>query len=552
MMTNLLNGAQVANNLLTVLQGYTKTIRLLLVILTMFVLNIGQMYGYTITFNGSASESTSLSTSTKATEITGNSTYVTGNLVTATKVYGATSNGVKLGTSSAAGTIKFNLSTTGQVTPTSIVVNCKLYSSSKSATLKVNGSATQNVPSSSGNLTFAITSPITYIELVSNKYIWIKSVTVNTAAGSTTYKVTYDKNGATSGSVPTDATNYTSGTTVTVKSNSGNLAKTGYTFGGWNTKFDGTGTNYTAGSGTFTITANTTLYAKWNTATKYTVTLVPGSGSVTNTELEGASVDLPTPTLDCGDWEFAGWKTTSAVTTETTTEPTLIPAGAYSPTSDITLYAVYQRTETTSGGGGGESHSITITPNTFTDKGSNNYGSGAERIGSENAVSFGGHYITGNIKNTPSSGATAGTYLQCQANNATIYNKTELPGKITKIVVNQHEARAFSLYCGKEQLVASNNTNTGVTPSGTKITDTSSATTMTWNVSGDYTFFAIKKGNNASYVTSIVITYQTDGGQSETTYYHSTPDCGTTEQSRCVTPKCGDDSGGTWLVVSEW
>ena len=160
-MKNSTFSAQVANNLLTVLQGYSKTIRLLLVILTMFVLSIGQMYGYTITFNGSANESTSLSTSTTAASITGNSTYVTGNLVTATKVYGATSNGVKLGASSNAGTIKFNLSTTGQVTPTSIVVNCKLYNSSKSATLKVNGSATQNVPSSSGNLTFAITSPIT-------------------------------------------------------------------------------------------------------------------------------------------------------------------------------------------------------------------------------------------------------------------------------------------------------------------------------------------------------------------------------------------------------
>ena len=268
-----------------------------------------------------------------------------------------------------------------------------------------------------------------------------------------------------------------------------------------------------------------------NPVDPYTVTLVPGSGSVTDTELEeesaGAGVTLPTPTLTgCDEWTFAGWKTTSAVTTETSTEPTLIAAGAYSPTSDITLYAVYQRTETTSGGGTGESHSITITPGTFTDKGSNSYGYGAERIGSENAVSFGGHYITGNIKNTPS-GATAGTYLQCQANNATIYNKTELPGKITKIVVNQHDARVFSLYCGKEQLVASNNTNTGVTPSGTKITDISSAKTMTWNVSGDYTFFALKKGSNAGYITSIVITYQTDGGQSETTYYHSTPQCNT-------------------------
>ena len=78
-----------------------------------------------------------------------------------------------------------------------------------------------------------------------------------------TYTVTYEDNGATSGTVPTDATQYNSGATVTVKTNSGNLAKTGHTFGGWNTNSSGTGTNYTAGSGTFKITGNTTLYAKW-------------------------------------------------------------------------------------------------------------------------------------------------------------------------------------------------------------------------------------------------------------------------------------------------
>lgn len=91
----------------------------------------------------------------------------------------------------------------------------------------------------------------------------LDNVVVKTADAPTTFKVTYDANGATSGTVPEDDTNYTSGTTVTVKSNSGNLAKTGHTFGGWNTNSSGTGANYAAGSGTFNITGNTTLYAKW-------------------------------------------------------------------------------------------------------------------------------------------------------------------------------------------------------------------------------------------------------------------------------------------------
>ena len=81
-----------------------------------------------------------------------------------------------------------------------------------------------------------------------------------------TYNVTYDGNDQTSavGTVPTDATNYAYNATVTTAAQ-GSLAKTNYTFGGWNTANDGTGTNTAAGS-TFSITDNTTLYAKWTQA----------------------------------------------------------------------------------------------------------------------------------------------------------------------------------------------------------------------------------------------------------------------------------------------
>jgi len=73
------------------------------------------------------------------------------------------------------------------------------------------------------------------------------------------YSVTYDANGG-EGSV-TDSNAYAKNDPVTVSGGT-RLSRKGYTFDGWNTAADGSGTSYAAGS-TFTITENITLYAQW-------------------------------------------------------------------------------------------------------------------------------------------------------------------------------------------------------------------------------------------------------------------------------------------------
>ena len=78
---------------------------------------------------------------------------------------------------------------------------------------------------------------------------------------SNTYSVTYDDNGADSGTAPVDSTAYNSGATVTV-AGPGSMAKEGYIFIGWNTAADGNGITYAQGM-TFTITSAVTLYAIW-------------------------------------------------------------------------------------------------------------------------------------------------------------------------------------------------------------------------------------------------------------------------------------------------
>ena len=80
-----------------------------------------------------------------------------------------------------------------------------------------------------------------------------------------TYTVTYNGNTNTSGTAPVDGSSpYTEGSTVTILGNSGSpvLANTGFTFDGWNTVANGSGTSYSQGN-TFTITTNIILYAQW-------------------------------------------------------------------------------------------------------------------------------------------------------------------------------------------------------------------------------------------------------------------------------------------------
>ena len=77
------------------------------------------------------------------------------------------------------------------------------------------------------------------------------------------FSVTYDGNGNTGGSVPSDDTEYHAGDTVTVKTNSGGLVKTGYAFSGWNTDPDGKGTAFTADETFLMLIDDVTLYACW-------------------------------------------------------------------------------------------------------------------------------------------------------------------------------------------------------------------------------------------------------------------------------------------------
>jgi uncharacterized repeat protein (TIGR02543 family)/LPXTG-motif cell wall-anchored protein len=139
--------------------------------------------------------------------------------------------------------------------------------------------------------------------------------------------VQFNGNGAdVQGTMTRQVANSTTGLTAN------SFTRPGYTFGGWTTSADGTGTAY-ADAASYPFTASTTLYAKWNPIS-YTVTYDTQGGSAVAAGgyTIGTSVTLPAAPTRSG-FTFAGWFT--ATTGGTALGSTYSPPG----TGNITLYA---------------------------------------------------------------------------------------------------------------------------------------------------------------------------------------------------------------------
>jgi LPXTG-motif cell wall-anchored protein len=84
-----------------------------------------------------------------------------------------------------------------------------------------------------------------------------------TTADLVAYTLTYDANESESGAVPASQSSTVSSPIVTLAAPQGDLANGECEFDGWNTRTDGTGSNF-LDTETITLTANTTLYAQWD------------------------------------------------------------------------------------------------------------------------------------------------------------------------------------------------------------------------------------------------------------------------------------------------
>ena len=125
------------------------------------------------------------------------------------------------------------------------------------------------------------------------------------------YTIKYDGNGSTTG-VPSDH-DKKHGTNTALSSSI--PTRTGYTFAGWNTKADGSGTNYGKGA-TYSINADVTLYAKW-TAHTYTVKFNANGGTSTMANQSftyGVEQKLTANSFTRTGYSFNSWNTNTGGT----------------------------------------------------------------------------------------------------------------------------------------------------------------------------------------------------------------------------------------------
>ena len=307
-----------------------------------------QLYwGYVESTGSAAAGSTSGFTYTPTTDLTGNLTTYDAGLAASTNNTPTASQGADNYTASAV------IFADSAPTPATDTVLFNSASGSVASSISGPDGSTITLPTTTwpGHTFSGWFTALSGGSLESSPYALAGSTTTLYAhwTANTGETVTYDGNTSTGGTVPTDATSYTTGDTVTVLANSGTLVKAGYAFNDWNTQAGGGGTSYAAsGAATFTISASTTLYAQWTpngggggggggggapalgtlTISAATLTVTVGGTVAPTASVTGGLTSPDTGTVTSVTFTYAG--TGSTVYAASTTAPAA--AGTYSVT----------------------------------------------------------------------------------------------------------------------------------------------------------------------------------------------------------------------------
>ncbi|MBQ6064980.1 MAG: chitobiase/beta-hexosaminidase C-terminal domain-containing protein [Prevotella sp.] len=227
----------------------------------------------------------------------------------------------------------------------------------------------------------------------------------------------------------------------------------------------------------------------------YIVTLGDDNSTLTE-ETGGAGVTLPTRAALNG-YDFAGWSETN-VSEKTTTAPTIISAGAYTPTANITLYPVYTKTED-GGGTTHESASVTIADYAT----ANNWGNGTKYT----SVTL-DENVTATTSDRTGTGNTGKYYTS--GNDWRFYQNED-----GKVIISTASGELTSVtFTFTVSNTGTLNYNSSAITSGTAV-----------NVSGTSAEFTVGNSGSATNgqvrITAISVNY--DVTNTGTTYYWSSP-----------------------------
>lgn len=146
-----------------------------------------------------------------------------------------------------------------------------------------------------------------------------------------TFTISYDANG---GSGTPDAQIKTYGQSLTITSVI--PVKEGYTFLGWATDSDGSGTLYSPGD-SFKINADTTLYAVWEVTTYKITYFISEENTKTDVKFHWYDYIIYTEIPTLKGYIFQGWAT------EVNGEIVYAPGDTYSTNEELNLYAIWEK-----------------------------------------------------------------------------------------------------------------------------------------------------------------------------------------------------------------
>ena len=296
------------------------------------------------------------------------------------------------------GTIKLIASGTKAVTDPDAAVYYKFQDNTTSKQNTTTATLDLAV-SSSPNITYQM-NVVAYTQVgttpgaeTSSSDIYYKTVTC--------YSVSYSGNSNGGGSAPS-TTKHASGSDVTLNNNSGSLSKDNYSFNGWNTANDGSGTHY-AGGGTLSgIAANTSLYAEW----LQSITIDKNGGD----DAGSMSICFNATTLksfvaaEKTDYSLAGYFTASSGGTKVITAAgTLVSnvsgytdnTGKWTRTSSTTLYAQWKQTYSVTYVANYPANATSTGGSVPTDDNEYNSGASVTVLGNSGTLTAGGYTFDG-------------------------------------------------------------------------------------------------------------------------------------------------------------